>query len=277
MTSIPIGILKAGSVETVPYTANSLADAASKEPQGVYTAGRTYQHDKVLLFDEHMDRLERSARLEGITIKVDRPALRAALKKLVDQSGYDDCRFRITLPREAPDQPIITLEPFKPVPAAIIQNGARVVTVHMSRHNPAAKTTQWMTARRAATDAFPPDIYEGILVADDGSLLEGTNSNFYGIKGGTLYTADNNRVLPGIARRILLTVAPDVLPVQMSAVKVDEIGSLDEAFLTSASRGVIPIVEIDGRAVANGRPGPYTLRLREQYEAWANARLEPLV
>lgn len=277
MTSIPIGIVKAGNVETVPYTAASLADAASKEPQGVYTAGRTYQHDKVLLFDEHLDRLERSARLEGITVTVDRPAVRAALKQLVDQSGYDDARFRITLPREAPDQPIITLEPFKPVPAAIIQNGALVVTVHMNRHNPVAKTTEWMTRRRAATDSFPSDIYEGILVAEDGSLLEGTNSNFYGIRGGTLYTADNNRVLPGIARRILLTVAPEVLPVHMTAIKVDEIGSLGEAFLTSASRGVIPIVEIDGKPVGNGKPGPYTLRLRDQYEAWANARLEPLV
>jgi len=277
MTSIPIGMVKAGNVETVPYTAASLADAALKEPQGVYTAGRTYQHDKVLLFDEHLDRLERSARLEGINVTVDRPAVRSALKQLVDQSGYDDARFRITLPREAPDQPIITLEPFIPVSTEIIQNGARVVTVHLSRHNPVAKTTEWMTRRRAATDSFPPDIYEGILVAEDGSLLEGTNSNFYGIRGGTLYTADNNRVLPGIARRILLTVAPDVLPVQMTAITVDEIGSLDEAFLTSASRGVIPIVEIDGKLVGNGKPGPSTLRLRDQYEAWANAQLKPLV
>jgi branched-subunit amino acid aminotransferase/4-amino-4-deoxychorismate lyase len=63
----------------------------------------------------------------------------------------------------------------------------------------------------------------------------------------------------------------------MTAIKVNEIGSLDEAFLTSASRGVVPVVEIDGKVVASGKPGPYTLRLRDQYEAWANARLEPLV
>jgi branched-chain amino acid aminotransferase len=274
--TIPIGIVRGGSVEAVPYDATSLADAAAKEPQGVYTVGRTYQRDHALLLDKHFDRLERSAQLEGMAIQLDRPAIRKALRTLIDQSGYADSRFRITVPRDHPDQPIISLEPFKPVPSEIVENGARVVTVQMARHNPAAKTTGWITERKAATDRFAPGIYEGILTSADGALLEGTNSNFYAVQGGVLRTADDNSVLSGIVRGILLAVAPDILPLQFSPVHVADIPTLSEALLTSSGRGVVPIVEIDGRLIADGRPGPFTTRLRQAYDTWSKAHLEPI-
>ncbi len=274
--NIPIGILRGGRVEPVPYTATSLADAAAKEPQGIYTVGRTFDRDKVLLMESHFKRLERSAHLEGMPLHLERSAIRQALRDLIEQSGYADCRFRITIPREMPDQPIITLEPFVPVPEEIIRSGARVMTVHMARRNPAAKTTEWMATRKRAIDSFTTGIYEGILVSADGILLEGTNSNFYAIKDDTLRTADDRDVLAGIARQVLLTVAPGILPVHLEPVRVDEISRLSEALLTSAGRGVVPIVEIDGRSVGDGRPGPYSRRLREAYNAWTQAHLEPV-
>jgi branched-chain amino acid aminotransferase len=274
--TVPIGIVKGGVVEAVPYKATSLADAAAKEPQGVYTVGRTYDRDHALLLDEHFNRLERSGGIVGIVVKLDRAAIRMALRQLIDQSGYTESRFRITIPRETPDQPIITLEPFKPVPEEIIRDGARITTVRMARRIPTAKTTDWMAARKAAADRFAPGIYEGVLVSAGGELLEGTNSNFYAIKDKTLRTADDSRVLSGIARQLLLTVAPDVLPVRLDPVHVDEIPTLDEALLTSSGRGVVPVVEIDGYKVGDGRPGPYTLRLREAFNTWAKAHLEPI-
>jgi branched-subunit amino acid aminotransferase/4-amino-4-deoxychorismate lyase len=273
---IPIGIVKPGGVTNAPYVAASLADAATREPQGVYTVGCTFRRDHALLLDEHFDRLEQSAQLVGMTIRLDRPALRKALRSLIDQSGYAESRFRITIPRETPHEAIISLEAFRGVPPEILQNGARVVTVHLERHNPTAKWTEWMTARKATVEAFAPGIYEGILVAPDGALLEGTNTNFLAIRDQTLRTAGDNIVLSGIGRRVALIVAPDVLPVQLEPVHVDEIPHLSESFLTSASRGIVPIVEIDGHQIGNGRPGPYTLRLREAYDAWASTHLEPI-
>lgn len=268
---IPICIVTPQGVIAAPYTANSLADAAAHEPQGVYTVGRTYQRDHALLFDDHLDRLEQSARLEHISVQLDRKALRKALRDLIDQSGYAESRYRITIPRATPDQLIISLERFKPVPAEIITRGARVITIGLERHNPAAKTTVWMTERQAAVQTFPVGIYEGILTAADGTMLEGTSSNFYAILNGTLRTA-NEGVLGGIGRRVLLKVAPDILSVDLRPVRIDE--PFDEAFLTSASRHVIPVVEIDGRKVGSGQPGPYTLRLRDAYDRWAAAHLE---
>ena len=156
---------------------------------------------------------------------------------------------------------------------AVAQAGT---VVHLERRNPVAKSTAWATARQGAVAGFPPGIYEGILVGPDGSLLEGTSSNFYAILDGTLRTAGDDRVLHGIARRILLEVAPGLLPVKREGAPVGEIGRFQEAMLTSSGRGVVPIVEIDGHRLGGGQPGPMTLRLRAAYDAWAEAHLQPI-
>src|SRR5258708_30358079 len=248
MTGIPISILTPQGVITAPYTAESLAEAASREPQGVYTVARTFKRDQALLLDDHLDRLEQSAQLEGISVRLNRPALRAALRALIEQSGYAESRFRITVPRDQPDHLILSVELFKPVSAEVIENGARVITLRLERHNPVAKSTAWMAARQSAVGRFPPGIYEGILVGPDGTLLEGTSSNFYAIKDDALRTPGVDRVLHAIATRILLEVAPGVLPVQLDPIHLNEIDGLQETLLTSSGRGVVPIVEIDGRA-----------------------------
>ncbi|HVO43865.1 MAG TPA: aminotransferase class IV [Aggregatilineales bacterium] len=272
---IPIGILTPNGLIDAPYSASSLAEAATKEPQGVYTLGRTFKRDHVLMLDDHLDRLEQSAVLEHIPLHLDRAALRRALRSLIDRSGYPDSRYRITIPRETPDQPLISLEPYRPVPPEVLAHGAKVITVHKERQNPAAKTTAWMAQRRSTVEGFPPGIYEAILVSADGKLLEGTSSNYYAILGGILRTAEEG-VLSGIARRALLQIAPAIVPVDLRPVTIAQIGALQEALLTSAGRGVVPIVMIDGQAIGDGQPGPITRCLQDAYDDWANAHLEKL-
>lgn len=275
MTTIPIGILTPEGLQPAPYSAASLAEAVTFEPPGVYTVGRTYRRIHTLLFDDHIVRLEESARLEAIPLRLERAALRRAMRQLVDCSGFEESRFRITVPRNAPHTAIISLESFAPPSPELIENGVRVVTVRLARHNPAAKTTTWMTERKAATSAFPPGVYEGVLVSEDGRLLEGTSSNFYAVADGAIHTAGEG-VLRGMAQRVVMQVAPQVAPITWQAARADQLWALDEAFLTSASRGVIPIVIIDKQIIATGHPGPITLCLREAYEAWAEAHLEVL-
>jgi branched-subunit amino acid aminotransferase/4-amino-4-deoxychorismate lyase len=273
---IPISVLTPQGVTAAPYTADSMAEAATKEPQGVYTVARTFERDKALLLDDHLDRLERSAQLEGIAVKLDRAALRAALRALVDQSGYAESRFRITIPRTAPDQQIISLEPYKPVPDEIIKQGARIVTLHMERHNPVAKTTKWATERKETVESFPPGIYEGVLVSPEGLLLECTSSNFYAVLDNVLWTADDKLVLGGIARQIVFTVAPRILPIRLKPIHVEQIDKISEAFLTSSGRGVVPIVEIGGKTIGDGKLGRFSRSIRHDYEAWAAAHLESI-
>ena len=271
-----IRFLTPAGLAPAPYTADSLVDAARHEPEGVYTITNTFEHTKVLKIDAHLDRLEDSARREGITVSLDRPRLRAALRQLIAESGFGDVRFRVTVPRRDPDQLVLSCEPFKPLPAAVFEQGVRVVLIHGAiRHNPSAKTTDWMVDRQGIEEALPKDVFTGILVGERGELLEGLSSNFYAILAGELWTAGSG-VLPGIAQLIVLEVAPDVLPVRRAAPLAADLQRIDEAFVTSASRGIVPVVQIDETRLGDGTPGPLTRTLRECYQAWASAHLEEL-
>ncbi|MBL8148197.1 MAG: aminotransferase class IV family protein [Anaerolineae bacterium] len=272
-----IRILTPTGLEAAPYAADSLLDAARHEPpDGVYTITNTFERTKVLKIDAHLNRLEDSARREGIPLVLDRPRLRAALRQLIAEAGYGDVRFRVTVPRADPARLILSCEPFHPLPASVYEQGVRVVLIHgAARHNPAAKTSGWMVDRQTIEAALPEGVFTGLLVGEGGKLLEGLSSNFYAILGGELWTAGGG-VLPGIAQQIVLEVAPGMLPVRREAPLTADVPRLAEAFLTSASRGIVPIVRIDDAVMGDGKPGPFTRLLRERYLAWAAVNMEEI-
>ena len=264
-------------LEKVEYAASSLAEAVAFEPfDGVYTVGNTWQGTKALLFDAHMDRLEASARYQRIPLDYDRQQLKAALRTMILASDFGDVRFRISIPTSRPDTLLITLEPYDPPDDALVRQGVRCVTSGAERRKgPSAKTSDWMHIRAKLQDAIAPGIYEIILLDESGFMLEGASSNFYAIIDGQLYTAGSG-VLAGISRRIVLEVCRDILPLRLQAPHIDDMPRLLEAFLTSSSRGVIPIVEIDDRSIGDGAVGENSLKLRRAYECWVADHLEEL-
>lgn len=276
---MPCIVKRLTSVGLVPvdYSADSLAAAAQYEPNdGVYTVTNTFGTDRVLKLGAHWDRLEDSARRANIPLKLDRPRLQAALRQLIDEAGFGSVRFRVTVSAEAPDEFILSVEPFKPLAPEVYETGIRVITsAAANRENPAAKTTAWMHDRAALETALPPGVFTAILISEDGALLEGTSSNFYAILNGELRTAGEG-VLPGIAQQVVFEVAPSILPVRREAVKIGDIPRIEEAFITSASRGIVPIVEMDGMSISGGAPGETTRKLRAAYLMWVDDHMETL-
>jgi branched-chain amino acid aminotransferase len=272
-----IRILTPEGLIPAAYSAESLNEAARCEPEnGVYTVGSTFDTYKALKLSAHLDRMEDSARRANIPLTLDRPRLRAALRDVITLAGGGDVRYRITVPAEQPDQFILSVEPFKPLAPEIIAAGVRVITVPDSaRHNAAAKTTGWMHDRAKIESALPSGIYTAILLDAAGNMLEGVSSNFYAIMDGVLYTAQAG-VLPGISQQIVLEVAPAVLPVRREPLPVRAVPRIAEAFITSASRGIVPVIEIDGVTLGGGTPGTTTKQLRERYEAAKQAYLEEI-
>jgi branched-chain amino acid aminotransferase len=122
---------------------------------------------------------------------------------------------------------------------------------------------------------MPAGIYDTFLLDQDGYILEGLAANFYAIIDGELLTAGHD-VLKGIARQIVLEIAPPIVPVREEAPHSSQIGRFSDAFLTSASRGIIPVVEIDGIRIGQGVPGTLTRQLTTAYQAWVSAHLEEL-
>lgn len=270
-----IKLLSEKGLESAAYEAESLAAAAQFEPEdGVYTITNTYQTDHVIKLDAHLDRLEDSARRESIPLALDRPRLRAALRQMIAEADFGSVRFRVTVPRQA-NTLILSIEPYHPPSPEFIEKGVRCVTVNMARHHPEAKTTDWMHARQSIQDSLPPGIYDAFLTSEEGLILEGLGSNFYAVLKGELWTADSG-VLKGIARMIVLETAPSLLPVRLEAAHRRQIPDFDEAFLTSSSRGIIPVIEIDGISFGGGSAGPKTKALQAAYGQWVEAHLERL-
>jgi D-alanine transaminase len=115
-------------------------------------------------------------------------------------------------------------------------------------------------------EAYEKGAYEGWMV-EDGYVTEGTSSNAYIVKDNTVITRGlSNEILAGCTRRALFRLANEhgVNVVERKFTPGEAYGA-EEAFLTSASNFVMPIVEIDGRRIGGGQPGPVARRLRELF------------
>ena len=110
-------------------------------------------------------------------------------------------------------------------------------------------------------------------MVEDGYVTEGTSSNAYIVKDGKVITRGlSNEILAGCTRRALFRLAKEHgVEIEERSFTPEEAYAADEAFLTSASQFVMPIVEIDGQRIGGGQPGPVVRKLRELFLAEAGA------
>ena len=152
------------------------------------------------------------------------------------------------------------------------------LTTDLSRDLPEAKQSRWIVARSSARAA---NTHETLMVGESGAILEGTSSNFYVLMPAStegkhiLQTADHG-ILSGISRSIVLDVAPSLVTVELEAPRVADLPLAEEAFITSSSRGIVPVIRVDDQAIGSGRPGPVTAELTNRYDARAEELEEPL-
>jgi branched-chain amino acid aminotransferase len=232
----------------------SLAASSASLPEGAYTTLRTYGGRRVVRLDQHLRRLEESVALQGHPGSVDPDVARATLAAALDAAAHPESRLRLTF---APPRLFVAVEPFSPLPARLYAEGVACVTLDVRRENPHAKDTRFIATAQEAYGRLPAGVEEGLLVAGDGAILEGLSSNFFAVLGGRLRT-EEERALFGVTRSLVLEVAQGVLPLEGRAVSRDDLPAVDEAFVTSVSREVLPVVRIDGRLIGDGRVGPRT-------------------
>jgi branched-chain amino acid aminotransferase len=246
---------------------SSSLDAITRQlPQGLYTTFRTYGGGtRVLGLRAHLQRLYQPAALQRITPCAPEEKLRQHLAEIL-LTFPDEARVRLILTSEG--HVYLVLEPLKlPLPEAYMQ-GVKVVTTGLERQNPRLKSTAFISASEGArTKIARTNTFEALLVRN-GFILEGLTSNFFYIKEGKLGTARKG-ILLGVTRRSVLRVARGSgLEIIYQPLKREQIQVLDEAFLTSSSRGIVPIVEIDDLTVGEGIPGLITKRLMKAYSEY---------
>jgi branched-chain amino acid aminotransferase len=244
-------------------SASDMAAASAVLPDGAYTTLRTYDGDGVAHLDAHARRLDESVALAGGTRVVDLARLRSGLAAALDQTHFAESRIRITF---APPELFVSVEPFEPLPESVYEDGVACVTVPLHREVPQAKDTRFLGPAQSAYRALPPGVHEGLLVAEDGALLEGLSSNVFVVLDGVLRT-EEARALRGTTRALVLELAQGLLPVHRQAATREDLAAASEAFLTSVSREVLPVVRVDAIVVGQGRPGSLARELRALYQA----------
>jgi branched-chain amino acid aminotransferase len=259
-------------------------------PRGLYTTFSTnHNGTRVLGLTAHLDRLYAPA--EGIRPSASRADLRLALAKLALDSTPGESRFRLLL--SASDGTVyIIVQPFTPLAKEIYGYGVKVITADLVRHDPRRKDSGFITESRFARTKVGGDVFE-VLLTRDGKIYEGMTSNFYAVlpsviaspkgeaipssrnDGAALVTARRG-ILLGVTRRAVLRIARGQgMSIHYRLPHLNE--NFAEAFLTSSSRGVVPIVSIDGRGVGEGTVGAWTKRLMNAYQAYVEERSEALV
>jgi branched-chain amino acid aminotransferase len=242
---------------------------------GVYSALRTFAHNRFLYLGDHIARTEKSMRLLGWSYAWDVVRFRRMLHTAVTQYPGAECRVRwdiLAQPARAlgtESRELLALAPFAGVPPQLYEAGVRVgLATELHREAPLVKTADFAQARQAYQAAHDAGVYEYLMLDGNGRMLEGASTNFYAVRQGVLYTAGSG-VLEGITRKIVLQLAEELgIPVCLQAVALTEIGQLSEAALSGSSRGFLPVVQIGEMVVGNGRPGPVARQIMTAYNSF---------
>lgn len=233
----------------------------------------------------HLERLSRSLDALRISAPLAPAALRFVLDETVRRNRVRDGLLYLQVTRGVarrdhgfPDKPVkpalvVTVRALdrKKIEATAVA-GIAVITVPDDRWGRVdIKTTGLLPnvlARQAARDAGAKDAW---FVDDHGFITEGASSNAWIVKDGVLLTRpSSNRILTGITMTVVKEIAAGLqMKVEERAFTPEEVRSASEAFLTSATQTVIPVVSIDGYNIGSGKPGPLAIRLREAFHRTA--------
>ncbi len=252
-------------------------------PSGVYTVMRTFDHIKFLHLGDHLSRLERSMAMLGWGYQLDLRTIRHALDRVCSDYDHQDSRVRIdVLSRDESrlidgNRVLISLTRFEPIPEDIYRLGVQVgIERELYRNQPEVKKAEFAVLRRRYLERDPTR-FECLITDDRGAILEGTTSNFFGVRDGVIWTAGKG-VLEGIARMIILKLASEaMIPVHLGTVEVAALSKFSETALSSASRGLVPIVQIGDQLIGDGQPGPIAEKLIDNYRAYVVREIRPAI
>ena len=271
-----------GKIDTIELGTKTIAETSKCTPIGAYTTFRTYDSFGVLRLTKHLDRLEETARLAGHDIHLDRESLKDTLTALVagtpnSSTPNPERKIRVTIDLERHIGRIyIAMEPLETPAPEKYREGIICRTAEAHRENPKAKLSNFLSRAEGIRGKEKEAFDEILMVSGNGDLLEGLSSNFFGIIGDTVYTAEEG-VLSGTTRDFILHLASELkIPVEFKPVKAAEIEKLDEAFISSTSRSILPIRSIDGIELKQSVPGPVTKRLMEKFEEELASGIEKL-
>ena len=255
------------TVEQLHFDLPDFDSITMKLPSGLYTTFRTYaDRTKVIGLRLHLDRLYLPTKARGINATINQDQLRMLLAELLQPLAPYEARVRLILDKsKEPGEIYVLLQALQILPLEVYQDGVHVDISRGSREKPLLKQTTFIRESASERKRLGNEIFE-ILLVNNGRILEGMTSNFFHVRGDDLYTAGRG-VLFGVTRQTVITIARQAgIRVRYKALTLREIPEIEEAFITSSSRGIVPVVQIMDQPVGNGKVGRTTNQLMDLFE-----------
>lgn len=259
----------------------SIFDRGFLMADGVYEVTSVLD-GKLIDFAGHTKRLQRSLDELDMPAACTMDELLAIHRELVRVNEIDEGLVYLQITRGAPeDRDFVFPDPEKVSPTIVLftqnipnlansaasKKGNKIISIEDLRwHRRDIKTVQLLYPSMGKMMAKKAGADDAWLV-EDGMVTEGTSNNAYIVKGNKIITrALSNDILHGITRAAVLRMAKEAqMVVEERNFSMDEAKEADEAFTTSASAFVMPVISVDGVTLGNGTPGPIAKRLREIY------------
>ncbi len=249
---------------------------------GVFEGIRVY-NGKIFELDAHIKRLYESAKVIRLDIPMTKDKLIDAAEQTVKANSLSDGYIRLVVTRGEGTlginpfvcknpMLIIIADKIQPYPEELYEKGMKVISATTVRNHPLAippqvKSLNYLNNIFAKMEALDNDVPEAIMYNHEGYVAEASVDNVFIVRNGTLYTPPIEAGgLEGITRNLVIKLAKieGINVVEKNLTRFD-LYICDEFFLTGTAAEAIGIVEIDGRVIGNGKPGPMTNLLRKRF------------
>lgn len=277
----PIHVYKISdsSVEELHFDLPDFDSITMELPSGLYTTFRTYaDRRKVVGFRAHLDRLYLPAKVQGVLPVIRRQSeFRKVLSELLSHQGLHEVRVRLILDMSRePGEMYVLIRELQALAPEIYRDGVHVDVSRVSREKPALKQTTFISESSSERKRLRAEVFEILLTYND-RILEGMTSNFFYVRDVILHTAGRG-ILAGVTRQTIIAISKQAgVAVRYKALALREIAEIEEAFITSSSRGVIPVVKIAGQRIGNGKVGTVTGQIRGLYEQKVEELAESII
>lgn len=248
----------------------NVSDLAVQRGYGIFDFFKTIDGKPVFL-EDHLDRFFRSAVLMRLNVTQSRDEIRNKIYQLIEKNSLSDSGIKIILTGGfSPDgfniaEPnlIISQAEFQ-IPRTMSEKGVAVITHEYQRQFSNAKTLDYLQAIWLQP-VLKEKKADDVLYHSNGLIRECPRANFFIVTKDNEVLTPESDMLKGVSRKHILEIASGMYKTEARDVSLEELRNAKEAFITSTTKNILPVVQVDGRIVGNGSPGEVTRALANEY------------
>jgi branched-chain amino acid aminotransferase len=247
-------------------------DVAVLRGYSAFESLRTYDR-RPFHMEEHLTRLYHSADLIALEVPFPREFVADIVRAIIERNSYKHASVRILVTGGVSDDGIypsgkatlvVFITELGERDIQLFERGIKLITTRLQRNIPEAKTSSYATAIHALKEAARRGAADALYVNGQDQVLEGTRSNFFIFLGDTLVTPGSS-VLKGVTRNLVLYLAESHFKIEERPISLSELAHADEAFVTSSSKEITPVIQVDDQVIGNGEVGPRTYKLEQLF------------